>query len=214
MIKGVIFDLDGVITDTAEYHYLAWKALADKNSLHFNREINEKLRGVSRITSLDIILSENNIVFEKKDIMSMAEEKNSIYVELINQMTSCDLFKGIDELISSLKKSKIKIALGSASKNANLVLEKLDIKESFDIIGDGYSVNKSKPAPDLFLFVASKLGLEPKDCLVIEDAEAGIKAAKAAGMKVIGIGIGQRIKEADLCYLETGDIELEKVINF
>lgn len=207
-IQLFIFDLDGVITDTAEYHYLAWKSLADKFNLKFDRDINEKLRGVSRTESLNIILAENNIQVAEESKNEWATLKNDLYVELINEITPKDLLGGVKELLEDLKNRKIKIALGSASKNAKPVIEKLGIAEYFDAIGDGFSVENSKPAPDIFLHVAEELNINPKNCVVVEDAEAGIDAAISAGMKTIGIGPKERLGKADYIYSSIEEIKL------
>lgn len=212
MIKAIIFDLDGVITDTAEFHYQAWKALANKYSMKFDREMNEDLRGVSRMDSLNIILKANNVIFSNEEKEEMAKDKNDLYVEFIEQITPKNAFDGIEELLENLKAKGIKIALGSASKNAMSVIEKLGLKNKFSVIGDGYSVARSKPAPDIFLYAAEKMGMNPADCIVVEDAEAGIEAAITAGMKTIGIGDAERVTKADYIYRETKEIEIDKIL--
>ena len=185
-IKGVIFDLDGVLTDTAEFHYQAWQKLADEESIPFNREANEALRGISRRDSLIKIIGELN--YSEPQIQEMMERKNSYYVEFIQQITPEDLLPGASDLIDELRSKGIKIAIGSGSKNARSVIEKLGIANKLDVIADGNSVKRSKPAPDLFLYAASQLGLEPADCVVVEDAASGVEAALAGGMRTIGIG--------------------------
>lgn len=211
-IQLFIFDLDGVITDTAEYHFLAWKALADKFNLKFDREMNEKLRGVSRIESLNIIIEVNNMNISEETKNEWATLKNDLYVELINEITPKDLLTGVKELLEDLKNRKIKIALGSASKNARTVIEKLGIAEYFDVIGDGFSVENSKPAPDIFLHVAEELNINPENCIVVEDAEAGIDAAISAGMKTIGIGPKERLGKADYIYSSIEEIKLKSLL--
>lgn len=211
-IQLFIFDLDGVITDTAEYHFLAWKVLADKFNLKFDREMNEKLRGVSRIESLNIIIEVNNMNISEETKNEWATLKNDLYVELINEITPKDLLTGVKELLEDLKNRKIKIALGSASKNAKPVIEKLGIAEYFDVIGDGFSVENSKPAPDIFLHVAEELNINPENCIVVEDAEAGIDAAISAGMKTIGIGPKERLGKADYIYSSIEEIKLKSLL--
>ena len=199
MIKGFIFDLDGVITDTAEYHYLAWRQLADDNGWYFDREINEKLRGVSRLDSIRIILDHNHISLPDRTMQELANQKNEIYIKSLDSISSDDYLPGAKALLNRLKEKGIKIGLGSASKNASLVLEKLGALHYFAVVGDGNSVSRSKPAPDIFLHVARELHLEPSECIVYEDAQSGIDAAKAGGFNCVGIGPEGRVGHAD-CY--------------
>lgn len=198
MIKGFIFDLDGVITDTAELHFQAWKKLADDMGWEFDREVNEKLRGVSRMDSIHIIREHNNAEVAEEKLVALATLKNDIYVASLDQMSPDDYLPGAQELLNLLRKEGFLVALGSASKNSSKVLEQLEAKKYFDVIGDGNSVSKSKPAPDIFLFGAEKLGLEPEECVVYEDAEAGIDAAKAGGFHSVGIGPKDRVGHADI----------------
>jgi kojibiose phosphorylase len=193
-IRGVIFDLDGVLTDTAEFHYRAWQRLADEEGLPFNRQANEALRGVSRRESLMRIIGDR--VFSEAQIQEMMDRKNRYYVESIQNISPDDLLPGAIALLDELKQAGIKIAIGSASKNARTVVEKLGIADRVDAIADGYSVQRPKPAPDLFLFAANQLGLEPRQCVVVEDAAAGIEAALAAGMWTVGLGPAQRVGTA------------------
>jgi kojibiose phosphorylase len=193
-IRGVIFDLDGVLTDTAEFHYRAWQRLADEEGLPFNRQANEALRGVSRRQSLMRIIGDR--VFSEAQIQEMMDRKNRYYVESIQNISPDDLLPGAIALLDELKQAGIKIAIGSASKNARTVVEKLGIADRVDAIADGYSVQRPKPAPDLFLFAANQLGLEPRQCVVVEDAAAGIEAALAAGMWTVGLGPAQRVGTA------------------
>ena len=185
-IKGFIFDLDGVLTDTAELHYKAWQKLADEEEIPFNRQANEALRGISRRDSLIKMIGELN--YSESQIQEMMERKNNYYLEFIQQITTQDLLPGASDLIEELRSKGIKIAIGSGSKNARSVIEKLGIADRLDAIADGNSVKRSKPAPDLFLYAASQLGLEPADCVVVEDAASGVEAALAGGMRTIGIG--------------------------
>jgi len=209
--SAFIFDLDGVLTDTAEYHYRAWKRLADEEEIVFSREDNEKLRGVSRRASINLILKEEKLPEQK--IIEMMERKNSYYRQFIKEMSKADLLPGAEENLMQLKAAGFKLALASASKNARTVLDKLGIESNFDYIADGHSVEKTKPAPDLFLFAAEKLGVHPQACIVVEDAEAGVTAARAAGMSVIGIGPAERVGKADLVYNSLAEVNLEKIIN-
>ena len=193
-IRGFIFDLDGVLTDTAELHYLAWQRLADEEGLAFSREANEALRGVSRRESLMLIVGDRQ--YSEAQIQEMMERKNRYYVESIENVSPADLLPGALAFLDELRQKGIKIALGSASKNARPVVERLGIANKIDAIADGYSVEKPKPAPDLFLFAAHQLGLEPAQCVVVEDAAAGIEAALAALMWAIGLGPVERVGAA------------------
>lgn len=195
-IRGFIFDLDGVLTDTAEYHYLAWQKLADEEGLPFNREANEALRGVSRRESLLRIVGDR--YYSEEQLQEMMDRKNRYYVELIANISPKDLLPGVLNLLDELRQAGIKIAIGSASKNARTVVEKLGIADRIDAIADGYSVQNPKPAPDLFLYAAKLLGLEPAQCVVVEDAQAGIEAARAGGMRTVGIGPASRVGAADV----------------
>ncbi len=211
MIKGIIFDLDGVITDTAEFHYLAWKKLCNQETLAFDRQVNEQLKGVSRKNSLNRILKHNSKTITELEIEDFLERKNNYYLEYLEGITENDYLPGIKGLLQELKLSNIKIALGSASKNAMIVLDKLNATHFFDVIGDGNSVSNPKPAPDLFTYVAIKLKLEPQECLVIEDAAPGIEAAHKAKMKAIGIGQQEILGEAEIVLKSTNLLNLELI---
>jgi len=193
-IQGFIFDLDGVLTDTAEVHYLAWKKLADEEGIPFNRQANEALRGVSRRESLMLIIGDRP--YSEAQIQEMMERKNGYYVDLIQNMTPKNLLPGAIALLDELRQAGIKIGIGSASKNAQTVIELLGIADKVDAIADGYSVQLPKPAPDLFLYAAKQLGLEPEQSVVVEDAAAGIDAALAAGMWAVGLGPNERVGAA------------------
>jgi beta-phosphoglucomutase len=195
-IQGVIFDLDGVLTDTAEYHYRGWQKLADEEGLKFSREANENLRGVSRRDSLFYITGDKS--YSESQIQEMMERKNRYYLESIQDISPTDLLPGALNLLKELKTAGIKIAIGSASKNAQMVVEKLGINSYIDVLADGYSVEKPKPEPDLFLFAAKELGLTPSHCVVVEDAAAGVEAALAAKMRAVGLGPAERVGTATL----------------
>ncbi len=196
--KAVIFDLDGVLTDTAEYHYLAWQRLADEEGIPFNREANEALRGVARRDSLMAIIGDRQ--YSEAQIQEMMERKNRYYVESIHNISSKDLLPGAIALLDELRQLGIKIAIGSASKNAHSVVERLGIADKVDAIADGYSVQQPKPAPDLFLYAANLLKVPPAQCVVIEDAAAGVEAALAAGMWAVGLGPPERVGAAHLIF--------------
>jgi beta-phosphoglucomutase len=193
-IQGVIFDLDGVLTDTAEYHYQAWQKLADEEGIEFNRQDNEALRGISRGASLMLMIK--NRKFSESQIQEMLERKNRYYVDLIVNITPKDVLPGAIALLDELRQQGIKIAIGSASKNAQVVVERLGIANHVDAIADGYSVQQPKPAPDLFLHAAQQLAVPPEQCLVFEDAAAGVEAALAAGMWAVGLGPSERVGAA------------------
>ncbi|MDH6429724.1 beta-phosphoglucomutase [Paenibacillus odorifer] len=197
-MKGAIFDLDGVIVDTAKYHYLAWASLADELGFKFTEEDNERLKGVSRMRSLDILLEVGGLEFEEAEKLAMAEKKNRLYVEYISRLEESELLPGVKEYLTGLRSRGIGIALGSASKNAEFILNKLNITDLFDAVVDGNKVSLAKPDPEVFLIAAQEIGLQPDECVVFEDAEAGVQAGKAAGMKVVGIGKPEVLKEADL----------------
>ncbi|MHB1148338.1 MAG: beta-phosphoglucomutase [Lutibacter sp.] len=195
-----IFDLDGVIVDTAKYHYLAWRNLANALGFDFTEEQNELLKGVSRVKSLEILLSigKVNLSEEKKQILLL--QKNKEYLEYVNKMTSEEILPGVNDLLNFLEINDIKYALGSASKNAPLILDKVGLLNRFTAIVDGNDVSKAKPDPEVFLIGAKKLGMKPENCVVIEDAIAGIQAANAAKMISIGIGDANVLNEADYVF--------------
>jgi beta-phosphoglucomutase len=203
-LRAVIFDLDGVITDTSEFHYLAWQRLADEEHLTFDRAFNENLRGVSRQDSLRQMLNGREVTAEH--FQAMMDRKNSYYLELIRTITPQNLLPGVAELLMELRNTGIKIALGSSSKNAPEVLQRLGIATMMDAIADGNSVTQSKPAPDVFLYAAAQLGIDPQHCLVIEDAASGIEAAIRAGMRSVGLGPVDRVNAANLILPNLDDI--------
>lgn len=186
--KGIIFDLDGVIVRTDEFHYLAWKKIADKIGAPFDRKINEKLRGVSRMASLDIILSGTDAFFSDTEKVMLADEKNNEYRNLLSRMTPADVSQETLKTLSALKEMGIKIAIGSSSKNARYILERVGVIDLFDAISDGNNITHSKPDPEVFLKAAQFICLSPAECMVVEDAEAGIDAACAGGFASAGIG--------------------------
>ncbi|MGM0421012.1 MAG: beta-phosphoglucomutase [Bacillota bacterium] len=208
-VKGIILDLDGVITDTAEYHYQSWQRMADEEGLDFDRETNEDLRGVSRRRSLEIILDGKEL--PEEEMQRLMAKKNGYYQELIQQMDEEDTLPGALDLVHKAKEKNLKLAVASASRNAKTVIDALDINDLFDTISDGYSVENPKPAPDLFLHTAAKLDLKPEECVVIEDAEAGIDAANAAGMISVGVGPQERVGHADYRFSEVKEIDLEEI---
>jgi beta-phosphoglucomutase len=213
MIKGFLFDLDGVIVDTAKYHFLAWKRLADELSITFTENDNERLKGVSRMSSLDIILElgKKNLSIEVKEML--AAKKNAWYVDYIINMTPAEILSGALEFIQQAKAQHIKIALGSASKNAMTILQRLNITSYFDAIISGNEVSKAKPDPEVFLKGAEALGLKPEECVVFEDAAAGVEAAINGKMKCIGIGAANVLGAADLVVAGLAAISINDALN-
>ena len=196
-VRGAIFDLDGVIVDTAKYHYLAWKRLANELGFNFTETENEKLKGVSRMRSLEILLKAGGVSMDETQKEKAALRKNTWYVEYLLAMDETSLLPGAKNYLLRLKDNNIRIALGSASKNASIILERLCITHIFDAIIDGNSVSKAKPDPEVFLKGAAALGLAPEYCVVFEDALAGIEAAKAGGMFAIAVGKPELLPGAD-----------------
>jgi len=210
MIRAFIFDLDGVITDTAEYHFRGWKRLADEEGLSFSREDNEHLRGIPRRQSLMLILKDR--IYPETKILEMMERKNNYYLELIKEISPRDLLPGAKELLEEVHAAGLKNGLGSASKNANEVLDRLGIRSLFNAISDGYSVERQKPAPDLFLHAARQLNLPPAECVVVEDAAAGIEAAKAGGFHSIGLGPPERVGDAVAVFPNLSQVRLADLL--
>lgn len=198
-IKGFIFDLDGVIVFTDKYHYQAWKKIADKMNIYFDENINNRLRGVSRMDSLEIILENydgNPLAWQKKE--KLAEEKNTYYRGLLENMTQEDVTDEVRTTLAELRKRGYKLAIGSSSKNAKLILDKVGLMDYFDAISDGTNIKNSKPDPEVFIKAAEMLKLDAKDCAVIEDAYAGIDAAKAGNMLAIAIGDATNYEKSDV----------------
>mgnify|MGYP006277501737 FL=1 len=209
-IKAFILDLDGVITDTAEFHFKAWKKMADEEGIPFEREDNEKLRGVSRRKSMELILDGREMAEEK--IQKLMDRKNRYYNDFLENLSHDDLLPGAQELIDEIIRRGYKIAVASSSRNAKTVIKNLGIMDIFDTISDGHSVENSKPAPDLFLHTAEKLDLEPESCVVIEDAESGVEGALAADMIAVGVGPEERVGKAHYRYDKVKDIDLDEII--
>jgi beta-phosphoglucomutase len=209
-IRGFIFDLDGVLTDTAEYHYRGWKRLADEQGIPFTREDNEHLRGIPRRESLMLILKGRTYPEEK--IQEMMERKNNYYLEFIREITPADLLPGARELLEEIHSAGLKSALGSASKNAPDVVRRLGIVDLLDAVSHGGSVQRQKPAPDLFLHAASQLNLQPPECVVMEDAAAGIEAGRAGGFHTLGLGPRERVGNAEHVMDSLKDAHLDNIL--
>ncbi len=212
-IKACIFDLDGVIVDTVPAHYVAWKSIADELGIPFNEEDNEQLKGVSRIQSMKNILAMGNRTMAEDEIISLTEKKNDIYVDIISKMTPEDILPGVNEFLDLLEKNAIPKAIGSSSKNTPTILKAVGLQDRFDTIVDGNSVTHSKPDPEVFLKGASALGFEPAQCLVFEDAISGVAAAKAGGMKCIGVGEEEILGDADLVIPDMTNVDLTTLEN-
>ena len=210
MFKGVLFDLDGVITDTAEYHYLAWKKLADGLGITIDRAFNEKLKGVSREDSLRLILQHGNREkdFSEAEFQNLAKTKNDNYVEMIQAVSPKDVYPGILALLKELKGAGIKISLASASKNGPFLLKQMALTEYFDGIADPAKVAAGKPAPDIFILAAHEVGLDPDECVGIEDAQAGIAAIKACGALPVGVGQAEQLGEDIALVSSTSELTL------
>ncbi len=211
MIQAVIFDLDGVIVDTAHYHFIAWKRLAKELGIDFNEEENEQLKGVSRMRSLEIILELGNLRLSQEEMERLATKKNQWFVGYINAMKPDEIFPGVKEMIQSIRSNGIKVALASSSKNADTVLDLLNIRNLFDAIVDGNMITHTKPDPEIFLMAAKRLNIPPSECLVFEDAEAGVEAAIAAGMKCVGVGSPQQLSKANAVVVRTADFDIQKI---
>lgn len=207
--KGIIFDLDGVIVDTAHFHYLAWRKLANRMGFDISLQQNEQLKGVSRARSLEQILSWGNKEVSASEFDKLMAGKNEEYLASISGMSENDLLPGVRPVLEYLKQQQIPFALGSASRNSRLILKSLKIHDWFTAIVDGNDVSKAKPDPEVFLLAAERLGLKPEACIVFEDAVAGIEAAKRAGMIAVGIGDRETLTEADHCFGEFSEVSKE-----
>ncbi len=213
MLKALIFDLDGVLTDTARYHYLAWKKLADELGYYFDEEMNELLKGVSRINSFEIILEKNNAgdKFTPEEKEELANKKNDYYKEMIEQLTKEDILEGVVPFITAARSNGVKCAVASISKNAYRVLELLGIMDMFDYIADAALVSKPKPDPEIFLTCATALGFTPDQCIGVEDAQAGIESIHSAGMMSVGINVTVTSVSPDVILGSTAELDFEKI---
>ncbi|MGN6715120.1 beta-phosphoglucomutase [Anaerocolumna jejuensis] len=213
LLKACIFDLDGVLVDTAVYHYMAWKRLALKLGFDFTQEQNEGLKGISRMQSLEILLAEGGLVFDEAAKLKLADKKNRWYCEYIEKMTADEILPGAASLLKELKSKGIKTALGSASKNAETILRNTNLLSQFDVIVDGNNITKAKPDPQVFLLAAGQLKVKPEECVVFEDARAGIAAAVKAGMHSVGIGNPAWLNQADIVVPALKDISIDTLNN-
>jgi len=213
-IKAVIFDLDGVIVSTDEYHYRGWKRLADEEGIFFDREINERCRGVSRMASLDIVLERTDKQYSDEQKLEMATRKNGYYRQFLHDLLKPEnILPGVLNLLAQLKERGVKAAIGSSSKNTPMILESIGMADCFDAVADGNDITNSKPHPEVFLLAAERLGVPPENCLVVEDAEAGVEAALAGGMKAMGVGFASRDKRAHLRAENLENITVDEMLN-
>lgn len=210
-LKACLFDLDGVIVDTAKYHFLAWQRLANELGFSFTEHDNERLKGVSRVRSLEILLEIGGLSFSEEEKAQMATRKNEWYVESIQNMDASEILPGVTAFFETLKVNGIKIALGSASKNAKMILGNIGMLDAFDAIIDGNLTSEAKPDPEVFLLGAQALGVDATECVVFEDAEAGIEAARRAKMHCIGIGSPEQLGEADFTIKQFTALSLSQV---
>jgi beta-phosphoglucomutase len=213
MPKALIFDLDGVIVDTAHYHFIAWQRLAKELGITFTEKENERLKGVSRMRSLEIILEIGGISLSPEKMEELATQKNAWFVEYIEAIKPEEIFPGVKEMILKLRDKGYKIALASSSKNAETVIRLLKIKDLFDTVVDGTMIAHTKPDPEIFLLAASRLGIDPSQCVVFEDAEAGVEAALAAGMKCVGVGSAEQLGKANAIVKTTADFKIDQLDN-
>ena len=211
MYRGLLFDLDGVLVDTAKYHYLAWKEIAGRLGIAFSPKDNERLKGVSRMRSLEILLEIGGRKLDRKAKEQYCEEKNRIYLNHIRRLERNALLPGVREFLRDARKKGYLLAVGSASRNASLILDRLELNACFDAVIDGNAVSKAKPDPEVFRKGAQALGLKPRECIVFEDAPAGIEAAHAGGMRAVGIGSREALPEADGILAGFAGVKIEAV---
>jgi beta-phosphoglucomutase len=211
IIKACLFDLDGVIVDTAVYHFQAWRRLANELGFDFTEHQNEQLKGISRMESLELILGWGNISLTQEEKNDWATRKNAWYLDLVKLMTPDEVLEGVPEFLDELKANNIKIALGSASKNSKLILERINMLHYFDAIIDGNNITKGKPDPQVFQMGAEATNCLPEECVVFEDALAGVQAGKAGRMKVIGVGSKEILKEANFVISNFKEMSIEKL---
>ena len=209
---GVIFDMDGVIVSTDEYHYQSWLMLAKDNSIDFNRKINNRLRGLGRAECIEIFVEKVSTAFSESQKIRMASQKNAYYLKLLEKLSPSDILPGVVDMVKELRRRRLKIAIGTSSKNCKIIIEKVGLTEFFDHCVDGNQVEKGKPNPEIFLKVAGQMGLRPNECVVIEDGEPGVEAALQAGMKVLGVGPAVAASKATLCISDLTSITATELL--
>lgn len=212
LIRCVIFDLDGVLVTTDDCHYRAWKQMADEQGIYFDRQINHRLRGVSRMASLEIILERARRGYTSAEKLALATRKNDLYVSLISRLDDRAILPGAIDTVQKVRQLGVKTAIGSSSKNAPLILQQLYMRELFDAVADGNQITHSKPHPEVFLLAARLAGTDPCECLVVEDADAGVEAAKAGGMLAMGVGSAQAHPQADYRAPSLAEFDLAALI--
>lgn len=211
-IKAFLFDLDGVIVDTAIYHYQAWKRLANELGFDISEEFNERLKGVSRTDSLDIILAHGGLTLPEERKVELAAQKNEWYLNLVSRMTPDDILPGVANFFSQVRKAGLQTALGSVSKNAPMILERIGMSQVFEAVIDGTKISKGKPDPEVFIKGAAELEVQPGECVVFEDAVAGVEAGKRGGMFVVGLGSPAVLTQADLVAPSLEALTVEEVL--
>jgi len=211
-IQAVIFDLDGVIVSTDEFHYHAWKQIADAEGIPFDRNDNERLRGVSRMESLDILIERATRAYSDVEKNSMAEQKNAIYRDSLKNLTPGDILPGVRAILAALRERGIKLAIGSSSKNARPILAAIGLENFFDAVVDGTNITRSKPDPEVFVLAGESLGVCPEHCLVVEDAHAGVEAGLAAGMSVLAVGSAFTHPRADVRVRDLSEVHVQDIL--
>ncbi|WP_420149394.1 beta-phosphoglucomutase [Spirosoma sp.] len=211
-IKAFLFDLDGVIVDTAIYHYQAWRRLANELGFDISEEFNERLKGVSRMESLDLILESGGLILPDEEKEALAAKKNQWYLDLVSRMTSDDILPGVANFFAQVREAGLLTALGSVSKNASLILERIGMTNAFDAVIDGTKISRGKPDPEVFTKGAAELGVRPAECVVFEDAVAGVEAGKRGGMFVVGLGSPDVLTQADLVAPSLETITVEEIL--
>lgn len=213
-IAAVIFDLDGVIVSTDEFHYLGWKRLADEEGIPFDRSINERLRGVSRMESLEIILEKAGRSYTADEKQEMAGRKNNYYRQLLESLSPANILPGVMGLLDGLRQEGVRIAVGSSSRNTPVIMGKIGLARAFDAVADGNEIVNSKPDPEVFLLAAQKLVVEPARCLVVEDALSGVAAARAAGMRVVAVGSAANSPQADFSADDLSEVTVSDLADY
>jgi len=211
-LRAVIFDLDGVLVSTDNFHYQGWKRLADEEGIYFDETINHRLRGVSRMESLEILLERSNRTYTPKEKEALAVRKNLYYRDLLQSITPADVLPGALELCRGLRERGIKLAIGSSSRNSPLILEKTDMTKWFDATADGNDIQRSKPDPQVFLLAASRLGIAPENGLVVEDAPSGVQGAVSGGFRCLAVGAAQDDPKADWRFPSLAEVSAESLI--
>lgn len=212
MIRGVIFDLDGVLVTTDELHYRAWRRLADEEKIPFDRTVNQRLRGIGRMESLEVLLEKARCSYSSEEKTALAERKNSYYRDLLRALTPADVLPGSLRILRELRARGIKVAVGSVSKNTPIIMERVGLADEVDIVVDGNDISRSKPDPEVFLIAAKRMGLKPEECVVVEDAAAGIEAGRRAGMAVFAIGTRELHKDVERVERGLADLSVHDLL--